>query len=251
MIIMANDKYIAPPWIKYPTYPEKSSFWKTGSGAEYLIKYNETINDKEEYLKIFPQAPSFKEDIMPADSLDEELKNYLESPKKALIIKLWQSDARPKYQIDLTDKKNQIFMYDTLYFDKSAHIHIGTKSYDSANEIVELLEKELQSISPNLWDNLKYTVLINALYYKLVTDINFTKEVIKTEGKDIIFKSDNLELGVQEDENGNYVGNNLLGLAVMEIRDVLVKVYKNYDLIDWDISGDPYSRVRCACGHVH
>lgn len=248
---MTNEKYLAPPWIKYPTYPEKSSFWKTGSGAEYLIKYNETVTDKEEYLKIFPKAPSFKEDLTPSESVSDELKEYLKSSEKALIIKLWQSDAKAKYEIDLADKQNQIFMYDTLFFDKSTHIHIGTKSYDSASEIVELLEKELQSKSPELWNELKYTVIINALYYKLVTDINFTKELIKTEGKDIIFKSDNLELGVQEDDEGNYVGNNLLGLAVMEIRDVLKEVYANYDLIDWNLSGDPYSLERCACGHVH
>ena len=66
---MTNEKYLAPPWIKYPTYPEKSSFWKTGSGAEYLIKYNETINDKEEYLKIFPKAPSFKESAVDRKSV--------------------------------------------------------------------------------------------------------------------------------------------------------------------------------------
>lgn len=248
---MTNKKYLAPPWIKYPTYPEKSAFWKTGSGAEYLIKYNETITDKEEYLKKFPKAPSFKEEIIPDKSVSDEVKEYLQSPDKALIITLWQNNLQPKYDIDLTDKKNQIFMYDTLFFDKSTHIHVGTKSYDSASEIVELLENELQKKSPKLWAELKYTVIVNALYYKLVTDINFTKELIKTEGKNIIFKSDNLELGVQEDEEGNYVGKNLLGLAVIEIRDVLKEVYSNYDLIDWEISGDPYSRERCACGHVH
>ncbi|MBR0472054.1 MAG: hypothetical protein IJI98_05090 [Methanosphaera sp.] len=248
---MTNEKYLAPPWIKYPTYPEKSSFWKTGSGAEYLIKYNETINDKEEYLKIFPKAPSFKESAVPSESVSDEVKEYLQSPEKALIINLWQKDAKPKYDKITAEKKNVIFMFDTLFFDQSAHIHVGTKTYDSANEIVELLEKELQSKSPDLWEELKYTVIINALYYKLATDITFTKQVIRTDGQDIIFKSDNLELGVQEDDEGNYIGKNLLGFAVMEIRDVLKEVYANYDLIDWDISGDPYSIERCTCGHVH
>lgn len=38
---------------------------------------------------------------------------------------------------------------------------------------------------------------------------------------------------------------------MMEIRDVLCDVYENYDLIDWDLSGSPYSKERCSCNHVH
>ena len=37
----------------------------------------------------------------------------------------------------------------------------------------------------------------------------------------------------------------------MELRDVLTPVYENYDDIDWELSGDPYSEERCSCGHVH
>ena len=59
------------------------------------------------------------------------------------------------------------------------------------------------------------------------------------------------EKATKEKEDGQYIGKNLLGLAVMEIRDVLRDVYANYDKIDWEISGQPYSVEHCACGHVH
>lgn len=248
---MTNNSYIAPPWIKYPTHPEHSSFWKTGSGAEYLLKYNETVEDEEEYKKLFPKAPTFTEEIKAADSLSDEAKNYLNSSNKPLFIKLWRADAKPKYEIDLNETKNVIFMFDTVFIDKSSHIHIGNKSYDSASEIVELAEQEIKSKSPELWDEMKYTVILNAVYYKFITDINFTKELIKTNDKTIVFKSDNLEWGVQESDDGTYIGKNLLGLAVMELRDTISDVYANYDSIDWNISGDPYSQERCSCGHVH
>ena len=156
-----------------------------------------------------------------------------------------------KANVDINERNDVIFMFDTLLYDESRHIHIGTKAYSSANEIVELVESELRKKSTDLWEELKYTVLLNAIYYKFVTDINFTKEVIKTKDRIIVFKSDNLEWGVQETEEGRYVGKNLLGLAVMELRDVLTPVYENYDDIDWELSGDPYSEERCSCGHVH
>ncbi len=244
---MADEKYVAPPWIKYPTSPRHSNFWKTGSGAEYLLTYKENVNDEEEYLKLFPQAPTFGEDITPADSLSQEAKDYLNSPSKPLFIKLWENDGKPKYDIKLDDRKNQVYMFDTLLFDKSSHIHIGTEKYDSANDIYELVKSEICDYSPEVWEELKYTVLINAVYFKIVSDINFTKELIKTKNRDILFRSENLELGVEELEDGSFRGNNVLGRAVMEIRDVVKDVYENYNLIDWDISGEPYSKEHCAC----
>ena len=69
---MTDDKYIAPPWIKYPTAPEKSDFWRNGSGAEYLIKFNKNITDKDKYYKIFPKAPTFTQELEPSTSLSED-----------------------------------------------------------------------------------------------------------------------------------------------------------------------------------
>jgi hypothetical protein len=254
MVISTTEregKYIAPPWIKYPTYPEKSVFWKTGTGAEYLLDFKKNVENMDEYLKIFPKAPTFLEDIEPSDSLNIETNNYLHSSSKPLFIKLWSEDAKPKYDIDINEVKDGIIMYDTLLYDKSKHIHIGNKKYDSVNGILQLLESELNKKSNIVWEELKYTVLLNAIYYKFVTDINFTKEVIKTGNSTIIFKSDNLELGVQETDDGKYIGKNLLGLAVMELRDVLSLVYEHYDEIDWNVSGNPYSEEHCSCMHNH
>lgn len=242
--------YIAPPWIKYPTVPKTSNFWKTGTGAEYLIKYNENVDNKEEYYKIFPEAPTFSDDITLSDTLSVEAKEFINSSLKPLFIKLWTSDAKPKYNMDFNEDEDCIIMYDTIYNDESSHIHIGTKTYSSAKEIISLVENELKNRSPELWDELKYTLYINALYYKIVTDINFTKELIKTGDKNIIFKSNNLEWGVEK-EDDKLVGKNLFGLAIMEIRDVVKDVYEHYDLIDWDLSGQPYSKERCCCNHIH
>ncbi len=246
-----DGKYIAPPWIKYPTYPEQSSFWKTGTGAEYLLTYRKNVDDMDEYLKVFPKAPTFTEDLTPDESLSQQARNYLTSSSKPLFIRLWREDAKPKYDIDVNENKNIIFMFDSLLSDKSTHIHIGTNAYSSANEILELAESQLSEKSPQLWEELKYTVLLNAVYYKFVTDINFIKEVIKTKNNIIVFKSNNLEWGVEQTDDGKYVGKNLLGLAVMELRDVLVPVYENYNDIDWNLSGDPFSEEHCTCGHVH
>ncbi|MDY2745116.1 MAG: hypothetical protein SOV21_05685, partial [Methanosphaera sp.] len=53
------------------------------------------------------------------------------------------------------------------------------------------------------------------------------------------------------EDDGKYRGHNYFGLAMMEIRDVVKDVFKNYDMIDWDISGQQYSKERCMCNHLH
>lgn len=245
---MTDKKYIAPPWIKYPTNPKKSDVWRTGSCAEYLIKFNENVDDKEEYLKIFPEAPSFTDEIKPSDTLSDVTCDFIEDPKRPIFIKLWQSDGKPKYTFDDKIDSNTIVMYDEILFDTSSHIHIGKDKFDSVEEIVALLESEFKSLGEEFWDEIKYTFYINALYYKIVSDINFTNELIKTRDNPIVFKSANLEWGIDQD-NDKVFGKNLFGLAMMEIRDVVKDVYANYDLIDWDLSGEPYTKKRCMCNH--
>ena len=243
---------LAPPWIKYPTYPKNASFWKSGAGAEYLLKFNETIKDKEEYYKVFPVAPSFTEEIEPSNDLSQEAIDYLASKERPLFLKLWKSDAKPDVTFERSTSEPYIYMYDTILIDDSKHIHIASKAYSSAEEIIHLAETEIKSVSQDLWDELKYTVFLNALYYTIVSDINFTKQLLKTSDMGIVFKSDNLEWGVEEKEKGVFVGKNLMGIAMMEIRDVLYGVYENYDDIDWDISGEKYSKEVCNCNlHYH
>ncbi|MDD6286363.1 MAG: hypothetical protein PUA60_06710 [Methanobacteriaceae archaeon] len=245
-----NRKYIAPPWIKYPTTPKNSSFWKTGTGAEYLVKYNKQIENRIEYEKLFPVAPTFASEISPSESLNDDTVRYLTSKSKPLFIKLWREDGKPKYDLDVNNDGENIFMYDTIYKDTSYHIHIGTGTYSSVKEIIELSEEDFSDKPSVVWDQLKYTVYLNALYYKIIADINFTRELIKTGDHPILFKSDNLEFGIIEDD-GKYRGHNYFGLAMMEIRDVVKDVFKNYDMIDWDISGQQYSKERCMCNHLH
>ncbi|MCD7782047.1 MAG: NADAR family protein [Methanosphaera sp.] len=245
-----SKKYIAPPWIKYPTQPNNSRFWLDGSGAEYLIKFNKTVDNMDEYLELFPKSPSFTMTVEALSNLSSKTIDYLESDSKPIFINLWRSDAKPKYNLDL-ETTHSIIMYDTLLSDNSSHIHIGKYHYDSISEVVNLLESEIKEESSTIWDELKYTVYLNSLYYKVSSDINFIKELTNTADYDILFYSDNLEWGVEKSSDGKLRGENLFGLAMMEVRDELSKVYSNYDLIDWDISGDPYSKEHCSCMHQH
>ena len=253
---MENEKYLAPPWIKYPFAPAESDFWKDGSGAEYLIKYNEYVRDIDDYGSIFPKAITFMNNVEASSNVSDNFKEYLQSAKKPLFIKLWTPDGKPKYDPEYVKGKYSI-MYDTI-FTENKHIPLGKTHYHNINEIVALVKKSLDEMNLTaterdvLWDEMKYTVYLNALYYKLADDINFINELVKMDGRVIACYSDNLEYGLQEKSDGSLIGSNLMGIATMELRDHLMEVYKNYSRIDWTISGKPNSVKRCTCSvHTH
>ena len=54
---------------------------------------------------------------------------------------------------------------------------------------------------------------------------------------------------MNKNDDGNLVGENLLGIAMMQARDEIKRVYANYDLIDWELSGGANSVERCMCNH--
>lgn len=248
---MKDEKYFAPPWIKYPTCPKESSFWTDGSGAEYIVKYNEHVDDKDEYEKIFPKTITFKDGMDASDNFDENTINYLNSDSKPFFIKLWSRDGHAKYDPEYIENK-YVIMYDDILI-KNSTIYIGKNHYHSIDEVIKLVEDSIKSMDltrdeyEKVWNEIKYTVYLNIVYYKLVDDINLVNEIIKTKDNVIACFSENLDFGLEKLDDGTLVGNNLMGLAMMEIRDELIESYKHYDDIDWEISGKPNSIKRCQC----
>lgn len=248
---MSNDKYLAPPWIKYPFAPKESTYWKDGSGAEYLIKFNNYIKDCDDYDEMFPKIITFEDDVELSDDVSDNFKMYMKSPQKPLFIKSWSSSGKPKYDPEYVEGEYSI-MYDSI-FTEEKHIPLGNKHYHSINEIITLAKDSLNDLDlssserEELWEEIKYTVYLNSLYYRLILDINLINEIMKMDGIIIACYSDNLEYGIQKTDDGRLLGKNLMGLAMMELRDELIKAYKNYENIDWDESGKPYSVKKCHC----
>lgn len=44
------------------------------------------------------------------------------------------------------------------------------------------------------------------------------------------------------EEDKKLIGNNLYGLALMEVRDEIKRLYENADLIDWEYYKDDYNK---------
>ena len=223
-----EGKYAAPRWLVYPELDAFTIGWRMGYGEDYAL--NEPWHTRE-FNKLFPQP-----------------KNWLFNPRKSdferfpVLGYLWDEKGRPKYSkiesdpIEVNDfitieNDDLEFRNNALHFKSIEHAVLFSKvsffnsidpyntTFDELKGFEDLTEEESES-----WEVFKYTVLLNASYYRFMPDEKLKEKLLSTGEKPLIYVSD--------DEWGG--DDNLFGFALMELRDEIRRLYKNGNLIDWE-----------------
>lgn len=221
-----KGKYAAPRWLVYPQLSAWTIGWRMGYGEDYAL--NEPFRDKE-FSKLFPQPL-----------------NWLFNPRKSkfdefvIFAFLWSEDGTPKYTqtgddyIEVNDfitpQSEKEFTHDSFRFRSIEHMVLFSKyaSFEKCDRDVTLekLKKgfELSQDELELWETFKYTVCLNASYYKIMQDKNLKEKLLATADRPLVYVSDD-EWGGEE---------NLFGFALMELRDEIRRLCENENLIDWE-----------------
>ena len=107
---------------------------------------------------------------------------------------------------------------------------------------IKALGKKVKNFDQTVWDKAKYSIVLNGNYYKFSQNKEMREYLISTENK-ILVEASPLDtiwgIGLSKENTKAYNpntwrGKNLLGFALMEVRDELKNVYKNYSKIDWE-----------------
>lgn len=100
----------------------------------------------------------------------------------------------------------------------------------------------MHNFREDIWDKFKYNIVITGNYYKFVQN-KALREYLQSTGNAILVEASPYDkvwgVGMsQDDENIQnpelWKGTNLLGFALMQVRDEINRVWKHYDLIDRD-----------------
>jgi len=103
--------------------------------------------------------------------------------------------------------------------------------------------KKVRNFNQVLWDKAKYAIVLNGNYFKFSRNKEMRDFLLET-GNKILVEASPLDtiwgIGLSESDEKAYNpylwrGQNLLGFALMEVRDDLRNVYKNYDKINWEL----------------
>lgn len=105
-------------------------------------------------------------------------------------------------------------------------------------KIIKALGRKVANFNQQVWDEVKYTIVLTGNWYKFSQNKELRDYLLST--KDAILAEaspyDKIwGIGMSEKEEGvnvpnKWKGSNLLGFALMEIRDELYRIWKNEDL---------------------
>jgi len=215
-----DDKFAAPGWLVYPQLSAWTIGWRMGAGETYAMNMPYPT---EEFKKLFPMPKSW-------------LFNASESPYRPhpLLAYFWSEDGRPRYPncpkgIEVNDfigidDENE-FRCDTFTFQSIEHAVLLSKYlyFDKCGKKDECIDAlkglELTLEDEERWDIFRYSVILNASYFKVMQDESLRKWLLETGDEPLIYNSDDSE--------------NLFGRALMELRDEIRRICKNEDKIDW------------------
>lgn len=113
---------------------------------------------------------------------------------------------------------------------------------NSSPKTIKELGRKVQSFNENIWNKIKYSIVLHGNYYKFTQNESLMRFILSTKNKVLAEASPYDKVwGIKmsaDDENVNnptkWKGENLLGFALMEVRGEIRRVYKNYDKIDWE-----------------
>jgi len=110
-------------------------------------------------------------------------------------------------------------------------------------KIIKALGRMIRDFEQEKWDNEKYTIIRDGNYCKFAQNDEMRNFLLSTGDKVLVEASPydtvwgiGLSENDEKSQNPNtWRGQNLLGFALMEVRDDLRNVYRNYNKIDWSI----------------
>lgn len=215
-----EGKFAAPKWLAFPQLSAWTIGWRMGAGETYAM--NEPV-PTEEFKKLFPMPKYWNF-------------RFSESPYRPHppLSYFWTDDGKPAYPnasegievndfITLSDEKE--FFSDTFRFNSIEHamqlskyLHFDKSRRKDASDALN--EVEFTPDEEKSWDIHKYSVLLNASYFKIMQDEDLKRKLLETGDEPLIYVSDDEE--------------NLFGRALMELRDEIRRLCENEDKIDWE-----------------
>lgn len=266
------EKPMPPIWIMYPNISQFSIGWRMGYGEGYkwdLIDWLKTLTSEEikKYDKMFPKPKFWHEDFeenyydlisfwQKNGEMKYSIKKLIKLKNKSEFefIHFWKPKPDSVNKFCLGQWQISKFSVDTEDYNCAEQYMMAEKARlfkdeeiekkimeTSEPKIMKSLGKKVKNFNQKTWDKVKYSIVLNGNYYKFSQNKEMRDFLLST-GNKILVEASPLDKvwGIGLDENNinanspiDWKGKNLLGFALMEVRDELRRLYNNYEKIDW------------------
>lgn len=274
-----DNQLMAPLWLMYPNISNGSIGWRMGYGEGYAMDFylwfdNLKEDEKKNYMEMFPKPKrweiddsiyqhndywtyTWQKDGKPEYDLNNLISDY-KSGKNLEYIYFWGHHPKKdggitkscfsqwwKSSFDVGHAK-YLFMEQYMMAEKARlfgdkEIEGKIMSCNNPNEI-KGLGRKVRGFDENIWNNIKYSIVVNGNYNKFMQNEKLKAYLLSTEDKILVEASpyDNI-WGIQMSENDEEIknpelwrGENLLGFALMEVRNEIRRISTNSNMIDFD-----------------
>ncbi|WP_312024986.1 NADAR family protein [Listeria marthii] len=176
---------------------------------------------------------------------------------------IWEQSGLPKYNFNQMKNENQpeLYLFENCYFSHCwmEEFSVSTQKYScmeqfmieqkaelfndtttkqkvletNSLEQIQALDKEVQSFDQDIWDKFKYAIALYGNWNKF-NQKRILRDCLLSTGYSILVETS--PSGSPDMQNPlKRHGQNLLGLALMEVRDELRRVWENESLCDWNL----------------
>ncbi|WP_432651063.1 NADAR family protein [Huintestinicola sp.] len=266
-----SEKFMAPPWLKYPELFYGCIGWRMGYGECYMEEYLHWLDGlneakRKEFEEKFPKPVSWDHSKI--------IKNG------DYAIAAWRCEGSPKYSAgDIAGNDKKIFFWkhhpvldsvgrecfsqwyeagfsvghrhfwcaEQFMMAEKARLFGDTEAYEKImaskeQSEIKALGRGVRGFDEELWDKFKYRIVVNGNYYKFSENKVLRKYIMSTEGA-VLAEASPFDriwgIGMAEDKARNcdpkdWKGENMLGFALMEVREEIIRLWKYADELDFD-----------------
>lgn len=268
------ENMMAPIWLMYPEIPAGSIGWRMGYGETYAMKFSAwfhklTKEEQAEFNKKFPEPVCFtqfefntlryndfwtykwQKDNRPVYSIESMIKENEQGKKREKLF-FWGKKNGNKclsqwYMADFYVGHIKYCCMEQYMMSKKALL-FGDKEINeeimksSSQGEIKALGRKIRGFKEEIWSQFKRPIILTGNYYKFCQLENLRKFLMGT-GDAMLVEASPYDriwgIGMGAEEAGQcgidkWKGENLLGFALMEVRDELKRIWKYGDEIDFD-----------------
>ncbi|WP_260490791.1 NADAR family protein [Listeria swaminathanii] len=233
----------------YPEIERYSIGWRMGYGEDYQTKFFEwwetlSSSEKLEYQTLFPEPITW--DGWWEDKHPDEIISHGD-----FYVPIWEQSGLPKYNLNQMQNENQpeLYLFENCYFSHCwmEEFSVSTQKYccmeqfmieqkvleTNSLEQIQALDKEIQPFDQDIWDKFKYAIALYGNWNKF-NQKHILRDCLLSTGYSILIGTSSSDSPDMQNRL-EWHGQNLLGLALMEVRDELRRVWENESLCDWNL----------------
>ena len=268
-----SEKFMAPPWLKYPQLFYGCIGWRMGYGESYMEEYLnwfDGLDDdrRKEFEEKFPKPVSW------------DYSKIMKNGDYSIPKWRWRNNGLPKYSADNIDRNSEkIFFWkhhpvsdsvgrecfsqwyeagfsvghrhfwcaEQFMMAEKARLFGDTEAYgkimaSKEQGEIKALGRGVRGFDEEIWDKFKYWIVVNGNFYKFSENEALRKYIMSTEGA-VLAEASPFDriwgIGMAEDKAQRcdvkeWQGENLLGFALMEVREELLRLWKYAEELDFN-----------------